>query len=303
MKNCIVYIFAIVFLIGFPGFSNSQTSSLDDQKPFLSLSGKYIGQMPPGLTPKVFAPGIVSTKAYEFAGTFSPDGKEFVFTRRPSYEGSANRLMYTQEKDGIWTKPVLAPFAKDLMEFEPFISPDGRKLFFGSERAHPVTGQKMVNNEKIWISERTETGWGDPMFLDGPINDGWVMNMTSAKDGTLYFCGDFAGKSGIFKSEPIGGKYETIDYLFDGVHPFISPDRSYIIFDSFDESWEKTALFISVKDESGNYLEAKRMCPEINQTDTESHASVSADGEYLFFHREGDIYWVDSGVLDTYISK
>jgi hypothetical protein len=35
----------------------------------------------PGLTPELFAPGIVNTSAIELNGVFSPDGREFYFTR------------------------------------------------------------------------------------------------------------------------------------------------------------------------------------------------------------------------------
>ena len=41
----------------------------------------YLGQPVPGLTPKRFAPGIVCTPAVELNGVFSPDGREFYFTR------------------------------------------------------------------------------------------------------------------------------------------------------------------------------------------------------------------------------
>jgi hypothetical protein len=41
----------------------------------------YLGQAVPGLTPERFAPGVVSTDAIEFNSVFSPDGREFYFTR------------------------------------------------------------------------------------------------------------------------------------------------------------------------------------------------------------------------------
>ena len=41
----------------------------------------YLGQQPPGETPEPFAPGIVNTDAIELNGVFSPDGREFFFTR------------------------------------------------------------------------------------------------------------------------------------------------------------------------------------------------------------------------------
>ena len=46
------------------------------------LEGPYLGQMPPGSTPEVFAPGIVSTKGWEYGVVFTPDMKELYFSQR-----------------------------------------------------------------------------------------------------------------------------------------------------------------------------------------------------------------------------
>ena len=60
------------------------------------LDGAYLGQRPPGFVPKVFAPGIVSTRGrFEFCCTWSLDGKELYFNRRG--EGV---LVSRWEKDG-----------------------------------------------------------------------------------------------------------------------------------------------------------------------------------------------------------
>ena len=45
------------------------------------LEGPYLGQMPPGDDPVVFAPGIISTSAPEGATSFSPDGSFLLFAR------------------------------------------------------------------------------------------------------------------------------------------------------------------------------------------------------------------------------
>ncbi|MBE0655504.1 MAG: hypothetical protein IH594_17005, partial [Bacteroidales bacterium] len=57
-------------------------TTVAQQSDFSKLRGPYLGQNPPGLTPEIFAPGIISTEQFEFGGTFSPDGTEFFFTRR-----------------------------------------------------------------------------------------------------------------------------------------------------------------------------------------------------------------------------
>ena len=50
----------------------------------IALTGDYLGQTPPGSTPVIFAPGIVSTAGKnEHTLSFSPDGTEMFFTRDP----------------------------------------------------------------------------------------------------------------------------------------------------------------------------------------------------------------------------
>ena len=77
------------------------------------LKGPYLGQKPPGITPEVFAPGVVSTSAHEFSCSFTPDGKEFYFARRdPNLNYPV--VMATKLVDGTWTKPEIAPFGEQL---------------------------------------------------------------------------------------------------------------------------------------------------------------------------------------------
>ena len=41
------------------------------------LKGPYLGQEPPGMTPEIFAPGVVSTERDEINSVFSSNGAEF----------------------------------------------------------------------------------------------------------------------------------------------------------------------------------------------------------------------------------
>jgi hypothetical protein len=56
----------IILMIGTAG---AQKGTSD----FPILTGPYLGQKPPGKTPKVFAPGIILTLAHEYSFTVSPD--------------------------------------------------------------------------------------------------------------------------------------------------------------------------------------------------------------------------------------
>jgi len=265
----------------------------------------YFGQKSPGSIPEVFAPGIVSTEAFEFSGTFSMDGKEYFFTRRPSYQSSSNRIYYTQFRNGEWTEPVLAPFAENTFEFEPVMSPTEDKLYFYSERTGPRDDHY---DGDLWYSEKTEAGWSEANYFLSPVNKKWCMSVSSSRSGTLYFSSQYDGKRGIFKSENRHDKYPEVVYLSAEInsdffsHPFIAPDESYILMDGQPTERGKPELFISFKLADGTWSAPKNMGPLINATKTEFGASVSPDGKYLFFHRrvngKGDIYWVDSAIMN-----
>ena len=71
----------------------------------IALTGDYLGQTPPGSTPVIFAPGIVSTAGKnEHTLSFSPDGTEMFLTRDPD---RVTMVMRRQE-NGEWTEPQTA---------------------------------------------------------------------------------------------------------------------------------------------------------------------------------------------------
>lgn len=266
------------------------------------VSGPYLGQEPPGMTPEIFAPGIVSTEqAWEAAVSFSPDGKEFFFTRRDDIQGTANRIMHSEMENGAWTKPKLAPFARDITEYEAFISPDGKRIFFNSDRNKPDSPAAIG---EIWYSEKTATGWSQGEYLTETINKGWIMFVTAAMNNNLYFTAGFNRKFGIYKSEFKNGIYQEPEYLpneinyLRGAHPYIAPDESYLIFDAQPDGMGKSLLFISFKNRNGDWTKAKRFDETINKTFTENIPYVSPEGKYFFFHRNNDIWWVSARIIE-----
>ncbi len=89
-----------------------------------------------------------------------------------------------------------------------------------------------------------------------------------------------------------------INYL-RGAHPYIAPDESYLIVDAQPDGMGKSLLFISFKNENGDWSKAKRFDETINKTFTENIPYVSPEGKYFFFHRNNDIWWVSAKVIDT----
>ena len=69
--------FSATVALLFTALSVTGGSQAEGERPV--LEGPYMGQEPPGLTPVVFAPGVISTKGWEISGVFSPDMNEFYF--------------------------------------------------------------------------------------------------------------------------------------------------------------------------------------------------------------------------------
>jgi hypothetical protein len=191
------------------------------------------------------------------------------------------------------------------MDFEPFFAPDGGKLFWGSFR--PLPDGTTTPLGAIWVAERDADGWEDPRPLGLSIEMP-MMYVTSSSNGTLYFTGgdDLVA---IWKSELVDGAYAEPVELGPEIngdqaaHPFIAPDESYLIFDSWRSGGPgHSDLYVSFRREDGSWTEAVNLGPEINTAREEICASVSPDGRFLFFARfvgaGADIYWVDASVIE-----
>jgi len=264
---------------------------------FPVLKGSYLGQKPPGMTPEVFAPGIVSTDDCIEAGcTFTPDLKEFYFVRGKSMKHKPAIMACREAKDG-WTIPEVAPFSGMYFDFEPHVTPDGTKMFFMRFDRSDNSIQR-----GLWVMERIGDDWGEPRF-HGP-----GMYATATKDGTIYFTSPDEDE-GIVCSRFVNGQYLEskvvgggINTPFPGAHPCISPDESFMVFDSRrpDEKSESD-LYVCFRNEDGTWGDAFDLGSEFNKG-TKNCAALSPDGKYLYYtffksDSDADIYWVSTEVI------
>ncbi|MFH1196792.1 MAG: hypothetical protein V1720_13905 [bacterium] len=254
----------------------------------------YFGQEPPGLTPKVFAPGIISTSGnFEFGCTFSPDGKEFYFTRRP--DGGRNQIMVSKISGNCWAAPMLFDSSDYYMENEPYITPDGSKLFFGSYRILPGATKRTYG---IWFKERTDSGWGGSKFFD------IAMYVSAAANGNIYATDISTPESrGIIKYILKDGKYQqpeklSGDILSKAAHPCIAPDESFLIVDWEPEDNSNPAgFYISFKNPDGTWDEPIFLGEVFQSEGILMCAYLSPDGKYLFYNTHEDIYWISTDFI------
>ncbi|MBN2812518.1 MAG: OmpA family protein, partial [Bacteroidales bacterium] len=118
----------------------------------------------------------INTVFNETHASLSPDGKWLYFTsdRKGGY-GGLDIYRSALDQQGKWGKPVnLGPLINSpYNEESPFITPDGRKLFFSSQ------GHYNMGGYDIFFSQPDEDGRWLP-----PINAGYPLNTT---DDDLFF--------------------------------------------------------------------------------------------------------------------
>jgi hypothetical protein len=125
----------------------------------------------------VFAPGVISTASgWEAALSLSPDQSELFFSRRPDIQSSENRVMHMKKIKNVWTKPAFPSFARDVVEYEAFITPDNQKVIFKSQRPKPDGGGREGG---LWYAQKEKEYWSEARYLPGAINKEWAMSVTS----------------------------------------------------------------------------------------------------------------------------
>lgn len=263
----------------------------------LNLSGPYLGQEVPGMTAKLFAPGIVSvTGRYEFALSFAPGGDRLLFTVQTADEEVM--VLYSRQLEGQWTRPKPVGLSNGARrdEMEAFFSPDGRHVYFA-----PYDEGMDV---RIWQVILDGDLWRDPAPLAGAIAEHPAFYPVMTNDGTLYYTNikerhpyiAHRSKDGNWSVQPVPVEF--------GGHVFIESDQSFLLLDArAEDSLGGGDIYVAFPAKDGGWTKPVNLGPGVNSEFGESCPSLSEDGKYLFFSRYNEkggiaqIYWVDAGVI------
>jgi Tol biopolymer transport system component len=249
---------------------------------------------PAAFAPEMWGQGLLSTPLDELNTVFSPDGKEVYWSiALPQQNGGV--IMTSKLVAGKWSAAQIAPFSGQYTDWDPFFTPDGKKIVFVSNRPNG-TEQKGPPDYDLWAVTRTaDGGWSAPENLGAPVNSPRPEFYPSiAADGTLYFSANRDGRPGafdIFRSKLVDGKYsepESLGPNVNGPGPeidnYIAPDQSFIVFNASGrpDDLGRGDLYISFN-ENGQWQPAKHLPAPINSPAREYCPIGSPDGQYLYF--------------------
>jgi Tol biopolymer transport system component len=256
--------------------------------------------------PTIFAENIISDANEQWRITFTPDGKTAYFAESPAFFPITRRatIYVSHQEDGGWTQPQVASFSGVYSDMDPFIAPNGERLYFSSIR--PINGTTRGDLD-IWYVERTPTGWSDPIRAGDEVNSSNDELYPSASaDGTLYFAsgplfpqpgGNYdiysAARSGdgFLPREALGPAINTAPSASDpnlqsawDFNPEISVDGKTLIFTSLRPGFGLGDLYVS-HNRAGEWSPAENLGPTVNTASDEYHPTLSRDGQELYFVR------------------
>src|SRR5581483_3652592 len=152
--------------------------------------------------PRLLGEGVISTSDDEFGGSFTPDGDTVYFSRSAPHSYRYTMLQSHRTRGG-WSTPSVLPFSGRYSDSDPTLSPDGRKMFWSSDR--PLPDGTVPHDYDIWMVERTPSGaWGTAQRLPAPIiSEASEFAASMTRGGTLYFSSARDGGIQVFRSKRI----------------------------------------------------------------------------------------------------
>ncbi|NQY67960.1 MAG: OmpA family protein [Flavobacteriales bacterium] len=145
----------------------------------------------------------VNKKSYEPSLFFSTDGtKMFLSSNRKGGYGGLDLYVSQLTEENKWgvAKNLGPTINSEYDEDSPFLSPDGKKLYFSSK------GHNSMGDFDVFYSEVIGGKWTRPRNLRPPIN-------STGKD--IYFMTDEVGKVGFIASSREGGSGDMDIYTFE----------------------------------------------------------------------------------------
>ena len=228
--------------------------------------------------------------------TLSSEQDEAYFTAQ-SHMGDISVLLSIRKLNGRWSEPAIVSFSGRYQDLEPFLTPDGLRLFFVSNRPATDSTDKTKDFD-IWYVRRksVKDTWSTPVNLGAPVNsDRDEFYPSVSVRNNLYFTSDAPGSKGkddIFFCAWMGDRYADPVSLSDSVNSSgyefnatVSPDESFLLFSGYnrEDGFGSGDLYISYSNRNGEWSKAVNLGSETNSDKMDYCPFVSLETNTLYF--------------------
>ena len=242
----------------------------------------YLGQTPPGKTPRIFNLPVSAGSFYAERIAISNDGKEIYYSVvKYYYPTRGDTIKYYRYSGNKWT----GPFNLFAGYTAPALSVSSDTIYFQNDSII------LQNNRTIYrpfFSVRNSSGWSNPQrflqclnsahyFQETNSGNYYVSSNSNPSIGASDWCKLFingADTTAISLGLPLNSATEDLDL-------FVSKDESFMIVAKY--SGNGTSLFISYHKNNGGWTNPKNLGPVINFGFGAWGPYVTSDNKYLFY--------------------
>ncbi len=265
MKSAKLWVTSFIIMLGLVIANAQQGTPKETPKGTPKGSPPWYQSEPVNMGP------AINTVNREAEATFTEDSKTMYYNCSHGLNANDNDICVSFFVDGEWTvgDVVGPPISTSYMEVEPYISLDGNKLQFMSNRPGGLGGMD------IWVSEKVDGVWQPPVDLPAPINSPFndhCLYYTGPDENTGYLTSNRPGGYGgndIYSVHRVNGVWQTPVNLGPNVntsssdhHGMISPDGKSIYFNSDRPGgFGGEDIYISTMDKHGVFGPAVNVTP------------------------------------------
>ncbi|MDR3443947.1 MULTISPECIES: PD40 domain-containing protein [unclassified Dyella] len=256
--------------------------------------------------------GVISTGLQETSAALSSDNNTLYFMRSDFAEKDDTILLTHRRGDG-WSTPEVASFSGQWHDSEPAMSPDGKRLYFVSNRpphagGTPVIaemgGHTFIGTNLWYVPQQSDGRWGMPMHVDGALNDGaMIYNPSIAANGDIYFSAhrpDSGQAYQIYVARRTANGYADPERVDLGsvdhnrMDPSVDPQQRFLVYAGNEgDSLGSADIYIAFRDKSGHWSKPEHLPGDVNSASLENAPSLGRRfGElYVSSNRQGEVHF------------
>jgi hypothetical protein len=271
------------------GRTNTRAKFLRDVPLVITLIVTALSQTAGAQIPAAFDTGSDN----QLGLTFTPDGATAFWVAWNGDWGSSTesqRVIYSSRlHHSVWSTPTPAEFSGNYSDDDPFVSPDGRWLYFVSER--PSGGDDELTDANIWRYSLVESNRLEHLSINSGSEE---YSPVVTASGTLYFASNRDGGPGqgdLYRAAPMDGGFLTPQPLNAAVNTtagewnlWVSANESEIIFEASSRPTNVSTagdLYYSWHTSAG--WTAAMPIDSLNSDGSDLMPRLHPDGETLFY--------------------